>query len=126
MGHEVQTCGDYEYCLGCGRTTKAKHSALANIVFWRRQYWKPVMRMKRYRKRDHDINFDEWWACKYCHAKGPELNKRTCINPRHNRTEEDDDDSGHRHKRRKTEAEAYCEKINDRSNRHGSRCQQIG
>eukprot|EP00972_Heterocapsa_arctica_P065625 9685467-Heterocapsa_arctica.AAC.1 len=25
MGHEVQTCGDYEYCLGCGRSTKAKH-----------------------------------------------------------------------------------------------------
>eukprot|EP00972_Heterocapsa_arctica_P048518 7151911-Heterocapsa_arctica.AAC.1 len=25
MGHEVQTCGDYEYCLGCGRNTKAKH-----------------------------------------------------------------------------------------------------
>eukprot|EP00972_Heterocapsa_arctica_P069139 10216851-Heterocapsa_arctica.AAC.1 len=55
MGHEVQTCGDYEYCLGCGRTTKAKHSTSANIVFCRRQYCKPVMRMERYRKRKHDI-----------------------------------------------------------------------
>eukprot|EP00972_Heterocapsa_arctica_P015268 2249503-Heterocapsa_arctica.AAC.1 len=27
--HEVQTCGDCEYCLGCGRTTKAKHSTSA-------------------------------------------------------------------------------------------------
>eukprot|EP00972_Heterocapsa_arctica_P000801 112777-Heterocapsa_arctica.AAC.1 len=51
MGHEVQTCGDYEYCLGCGCTTKAKHSTSANIVFWRRQYCKPVMRMKRYRNK---------------------------------------------------------------------------
>eukprot|EP00972_Heterocapsa_arctica_P034875 5133764-Heterocapsa_arctica.AAC.1 len=51
MGHEVQTCGDYEYCLGCGRTTKAKRSISAQIV----QYCKPVMRMKRYRKRNHDI-----------------------------------------------------------------------
>eukprot|EP00972_Heterocapsa_arctica_P101664 14980414-Heterocapsa_arctica.AAC.1 len=77
MGHEVQTCGDYEYCLGCGRTTKAKHSTSANIVFWRRQHCKPVMRMKRYRKRNHEIVFDKWWACKNCHAKGPELNKRS-------------------------------------------------
>eukprot|EP00972_Heterocapsa_arctica_P007677 1118590-Heterocapsa_arctica.AAC.1 len=37
MGHEVQTCGDYEYCLGCGRTTKAKHCTSAKKVFWRRQ-----------------------------------------------------------------------------------------
>eukprot|EP00972_Heterocapsa_arctica_P111197 16371800-Heterocapsa_arctica.AAC.1 len=29
MGHEVQTCGDYKYCLGCGRSTKAKHRASA-------------------------------------------------------------------------------------------------
>eukprot|EP00972_Heterocapsa_arctica_P037520 5524320-Heterocapsa_arctica.AAC.1 len=37
MGHEVQTCDDYEYCLGRGRTTKAKHSTSATIIFWRRQ-----------------------------------------------------------------------------------------
>eukprot|EP00972_Heterocapsa_arctica_P023533 3467659-Heterocapsa_arctica.AAC.1 len=72
--------------------------------------------MKRYRKRNHDIVFDERWACKNCHAKGPELNHISCINPRHNHTEADDDDSGHRHNIRKTEAEAYCEEINDRSN----------
>eukprot|EP00972_Heterocapsa_arctica_P088290 13020421-Heterocapsa_arctica.AAC.1 len=66
MGHEVHICGDYEYCLGCGRTTKAKHSTSAKIVFWRREYCKPVIRMKRYRTRDHDIMFEEWWTCKNC------------------------------------------------------------
>eukprot|EP00972_Heterocapsa_arctica_P101121 14905038-Heterocapsa_arctica.AAC.1 len=60
--------------------------------------------------------FDDWWACQNCIAKGPELNKRKCINPRHNHAEEDDDDDRHRHKRRKAEAEVYCEKIGDRSN----------
>eukprot|EP00972_Heterocapsa_arctica_P039010 5745883-Heterocapsa_arctica.AAC.1 len=25
LGHDVNICGDYEYCLGCGRSTKAKH-----------------------------------------------------------------------------------------------------
>eukprot|EP00972_Heterocapsa_arctica_P090839 13404047-Heterocapsa_arctica.AAC.1 len=34
MGHEVQTCGDYEYCLGCGRNAKAKHSTSAKRVLW--------------------------------------------------------------------------------------------
>eukprot|EP00972_Heterocapsa_arctica_P112660 16433016-Heterocapsa_arctica.AAC.1 len=31
MGHEVRISGDYEYCLGCGRTTKAKHSTSAKL-----------------------------------------------------------------------------------------------
>eukprot|EP00972_Heterocapsa_arctica_P045462 6710637-Heterocapsa_arctica.AAC.1 len=87
MGHEVQTCGDYEYCLECGRTTKAKHSTSAKRVFWRRQYCKPVMIMKRYTKRNHAIVFCyDWWACKNRHAKGPELNKNNCTNPIHNHT----------------------------------------
>eukprot|EP00972_Heterocapsa_arctica_P091508 13498781-Heterocapsa_arctica.AAC.1 len=75
MGHEVQTCGDYEYCLGCGRNNKAKHIISAKRVFWRREFCKPVGRMKRYRKRKHDIIVDDLWACQNCHAKGPELNK---------------------------------------------------
>eukprot|EP00972_Heterocapsa_arctica_P053131 7824658-Heterocapsa_arctica.AAC.1 len=29
IGKEVQTCGDYAYCLGCGRSTKAKRSTSA-------------------------------------------------------------------------------------------------
>eukprot|EP00972_Heterocapsa_arctica_P056008 8260031-Heterocapsa_arctica.AAC.1 len=74
------------------------------------------MRKKRYIHTNHDIIFDEWWACKNCLAKGPELNTINCINPRHNRTEEDDDDDRHRHTRRKTEVTMYCEKIDDRSN----------
>eukprot|EP00972_Heterocapsa_arctica_P048193 7106352-Heterocapsa_arctica.AAC.1 len=32
MGHEVQTCGDYEYCLGRGQNTKAKRSISATTV----------------------------------------------------------------------------------------------
>eukprot|EP00972_Heterocapsa_arctica_P013236 1944877-Heterocapsa_arctica.AAC.1 len=61
MGHEVQTFGDYEYCLGRGRETKAKHSTSENINFWRRQYCKPVILIERYRKINHDIIFDGWW-----------------------------------------------------------------
>eukprot|EP00972_Heterocapsa_arctica_P045064 6651766-Heterocapsa_arctica.AAC.1 len=36
LGHEVQTHGNYEYCLKCGRCTKAKHIDTAKHVFWRR------------------------------------------------------------------------------------------
>eukprot|EP00972_Heterocapsa_arctica_P085141 12545429-Heterocapsa_arctica.AAC.1 len=25
LGHDVKLCGEHEYCLGCGRSTKAKH-----------------------------------------------------------------------------------------------------
>eukprot|EP00972_Heterocapsa_arctica_P014684 2162452-Heterocapsa_arctica.AAC.1 len=37
LGHDVKICGDTEYCLGCGRRTKAKHIDTAKHVFWRRQ-----------------------------------------------------------------------------------------
>ena len=80
MGHNVQISGIYEYCLGCGRETKAKHNISAKIIFWRRQYCKPVILMDRYRKIKHDIIFDKWWACRGCKAIGPELNKRDCTN----------------------------------------------
>eukprot|EP00972_Heterocapsa_arctica_P031877 4696488-Heterocapsa_arctica.AAC.1 len=60
--------------------------------------------------------FDDWWACKNCLAKGPDLNKKNCISPCHNHIEEDDDDDKHRHKIRNTEVEVECEKIDDRSN----------
>eukprot|EP00972_Heterocapsa_arctica_P079404 11702916-Heterocapsa_arctica.AAC.1 len=72
--------------------------------------------MKRYRKINHDLIVDDWWACQNCIAKGPELNKRSCFNPGHNHVEADDDDDRHRHNRRKTEAEVECEKIDDGSN----------
>eukprot|EP00972_Heterocapsa_arctica_P091191 13455768-Heterocapsa_arctica.AAC.1 len=115
MGHEVQICGDYEYCLGCGRNTKTKHSILANRVFWRREYCKPVIRMKRHRRRNHDIIVDGWWACQSCLAKRPALNKMNCINPTHKHVEDDGDDDSHRHKRRRTEIESEGEKNDDRS-----------
>eukprot|EP00972_Heterocapsa_arctica_P017850 2637038-Heterocapsa_arctica.AAC.1 len=72
--------------------------------------------MKRYRKRNHELVFDEWWACKNCHATGPELNKNNCINHRHKHAEEYDDDSGHRHKIRNTDAETEYDATNNRNN----------
>eukprot|EP00972_Heterocapsa_arctica_P037977 5589755-Heterocapsa_arctica.AAC.1 len=47
MGHDVKICGEYEYCLSCGRTTKAKHDTSAKRVFWRRQLCRPVVIMRR-------------------------------------------------------------------------------
>eukprot|EP00972_Heterocapsa_arctica_P096882 14292894-Heterocapsa_arctica.AAC.1 len=72
--------------------------------------------MQRYRRRNHDIIFDDWWACQNCRAKGPALNNRSCINPTHNHVGDHGDDDRHRHTRRKTEVEVECEKIDDRSN----------
>eukprot|EP00972_Heterocapsa_arctica_P095840 14140056-Heterocapsa_arctica.AAC.1 len=116
MGHEVQTCGDYEYCLECGRNTKAKHSTSAKIVFWRREYCKPVIIMQRYRRINPEIIFDGWWACQSCLAKGPALNKRNCINPTRNHLGAEDDEDKHRHNRRRTEVEVESEQVDDRNN----------
>eukprot|EP00972_Heterocapsa_arctica_P084493 12447021-Heterocapsa_arctica.AAC.1 len=71
--------------------------------------------MQRYRRRNHAIIFDDWWACQSCLAKGPALNKRSCINPTHKHIEDDGDDDRHRHKRRRTEIESEGEKNDDRS-----------
>eukprot|EP00972_Heterocapsa_arctica_P057391 8469841-Heterocapsa_arctica.AAC.1 len=71
--------------------------------------------MQRYRRRNHDIVFDGWWACQSCLAKGPALNKRNCINPTHNHDMNDEDDDRHKHKRRRTELDAEQEKNDDRS-----------
>eukprot|EP00972_Heterocapsa_arctica_P035296 5193630-Heterocapsa_arctica.AAC.2 len=79
MGHNVQTSGDYEYCLGCGREAKAKHTT----------------------KRKHDIIFDGCWACQGCLARGPGLNNRDCINPTRNNVDDPDDDDRHIHKIRR-------------------------
>eukprot|EP00972_Heterocapsa_arctica_P102375 15083394-Heterocapsa_arctica.AAC.1 len=89
MGHEFQTCGDYEYCLGCGRNIKAKHSKSANLFYWRSEYRKPVTRMKRYRTRNHDIKIDE-----------------------------DPDDSEHKHNnRKKDKEEENADKKNEEDNK---------
>eukprot|EP00972_Heterocapsa_arctica_P111464 16409772-Heterocapsa_arctica.AAC.1 len=105
MGHDVQTSGVYEYCLGCGRETQAKHNLSAKRIFWRRQYCKPVVRMERYRKRKHDIIVDEWWTCRGCKARGPESNKRDCTQPTEKQDEDTNEDGtdkhDHRNKRRK-------------------------
>eukprot|EP00972_Heterocapsa_arctica_P033926 4995668-Heterocapsa_arctica.AAC.1 len=70
--------------------------------------------MQRYRRRNHDIIFDGWWACQSCLAKGPALNKRHCINPTHKHVEDAGDDDRHRRKRRRTYIESEGEKNDDR------------
>eukprot|EP00972_Heterocapsa_arctica_P028761 4231541-Heterocapsa_arctica.AAC.1 len=50
LGHEVKICGDTEYCLGRGRSTKAKHIDNAKHVFWRRQICRPVLRLRQYQE----------------------------------------------------------------------------
>eukprot|EP00972_Heterocapsa_arctica_P017168 2537980-Heterocapsa_arctica.AAC.1 len=47
LGHNVKICGDYEYCLGRGRTTKAKHIDTAKHVFWRREICTPILRLRQ-------------------------------------------------------------------------------
>eukprot|EP00972_Heterocapsa_arctica_P105767 15580992-Heterocapsa_arctica.AAC.1 len=71
--------------------------------------------MQRYRRRNHDIIFDGWWACQRCLAKGPALNKRSCINPTHKHDVDDEYDYRHRHNRRRTDLEAEKENNDDRS-----------
>eukprot|EP00972_Heterocapsa_arctica_P052618 7743195-Heterocapsa_arctica.AAC.1 len=104
MGHEVQISGRYEYCLGCGRTTKAKHILSARIIDWRRVLCKPVIRMTIYREKNHDIIFEEWWKCTNYKAQGPQLNKIKCthhiVGKRSSGDDDDEDDDNN--KRRKT------------------------
>eukprot|EP00972_Heterocapsa_arctica_P015315 2256240-Heterocapsa_arctica.AAC.2 len=61
--------------------------------------------------------FDDWWACKNCKAKGPELNKRHCPNASHSQTYKDEDDSGHKHTIRKIEEETLPDEDNDEGNK---------
>jgi hypothetical protein len=85
--------GDYEYCLKCGKYTKAKHIATAKHNFWRRDVCRPVLRLRQYLDKQHIIGFDEWWHCKKCEAKGPELNKKFCTGYTHKRWNAGDEDN---------------------------------
>ncbi len=116
MGHKVQTSTDYEYCLDCGRETKTCRSTNDKIIFWRRNYCKPIARIIRYKKRRHDICFDTWWICGNCKAKGPEFNKRDCTNPCTNTDENEED---HRHKRRRTQDYGHAED-NEEERKYGT------
>eukprot|EP00972_Heterocapsa_arctica_P076925 11346801-Heterocapsa_arctica.AAC.1 len=71
--------------------------------------------MQRYRRRNHDIIFDGWWACQNCLAKGLALNKNNCINPTRKHVEDDGDDDRHRHNIRRTEKSSEGENNDDRS-----------
>eukprot|EP00972_Heterocapsa_arctica_P084148 12396458-Heterocapsa_arctica.AAC.1 len=53
LGHDVRICGDTEYCLACGRSTKAKHIDTAKHVFWRRHICNPVLRPRQYQDTRH-------------------------------------------------------------------------
>eukprot|EP00972_Heterocapsa_arctica_P034499 5079975-Heterocapsa_arctica.AAC.1 len=46
LGHDVHVSCKFEYCLGCGRSTKAAHIATASVVFWKRQLCNPVDRLE--------------------------------------------------------------------------------
>eukprot|EP00972_Heterocapsa_arctica_P100537 14822925-Heterocapsa_arctica.AAC.1 len=61
--------------------------------------------MKRYRTRNHDIIFDDWWACRICKAKGPLLSKTNCTHFNEQKIDEDPDDSEHKHNKRKSDNE---------------------
>eukprot|EP00972_Heterocapsa_arctica_P018632 2754117-Heterocapsa_arctica.AAC.1 len=41
LGHKVQTLGNYESCLKCGKCAQAKHIETAKHVFWRRDICTP-------------------------------------------------------------------------------------
>eukprot|EP00972_Heterocapsa_arctica_P043006 6341539-Heterocapsa_arctica.AAC.1 len=69
LGHDVKTHGDYEYCLGYGKCTKAKHIETAKHVFWRRDICTPVLRLRQYRNKQHKVGFDGWWCCTACEAR---------------------------------------------------------
>eukprot|EP00972_Heterocapsa_arctica_P033977 5002919-Heterocapsa_arctica.AAC.1 len=71
MGHEVHICGDTEYCLGCGRSTKAKHIDNAK----------------------HVLEKTDWWCCQACEAVGPDMNKRIGFAYNHKRGNAQDPDT---------------------------------
>eukprot|EP00972_Heterocapsa_arctica_P033232 4889302-Heterocapsa_arctica.AAC.1 len=75
--------------------------------------------MKRYRTRNHDISFDDWWACRNCKAKGPLLNNRNCTHINEKKMHEDPDDSEHKHnKRTKEHEEDNADKKNEEDNKY--------
>eukprot|EP00972_Heterocapsa_arctica_P085873 12655084-Heterocapsa_arctica.AAC.1 len=92
VGHEVKICGDFEYCLGCGRSTKAKHIDTAQHVFWRRQICTLVLRLRPYQDKQHQGGSLNWWYCMACEAKGLDMNKKFCSAYTHNRGKSPDSD----------------------------------
>eukprot|EP00972_Heterocapsa_arctica_P067214 9919296-Heterocapsa_arctica.AAC.1 len=96
LGHDVNICGKYEYCLGWGRNTKAKHIDTAKHVFWRREICTPILRLRQNQDKQHKVGFIEWWCCTACEAKGPTMNNKFCSSYTHKRWENTDSDhSGH-------------------------------
>eukprot|EP00972_Heterocapsa_arctica_P115180 16446443-Heterocapsa_arctica.AAC.1 len=65
------------------------------MIFWRREYCKPVVRITRYWEKEHHAIFDGWWACQNCHARDPGLNKRKCTNLHDNDDRAGDDEHIH-------------------------------
>eukprot|EP00972_Heterocapsa_arctica_P031580 4650939-Heterocapsa_arctica.AAC.1 len=73
--------------------------------------------MERYRNINHDIFFEDWWACENCKANGPFLNKRNCTHFVENKPGDHLDDSGHEHKQiTKDDKDENVEKQNDEDN----------
>eukprot|EP00972_Heterocapsa_arctica_P008589 1253871-Heterocapsa_arctica.AAC.1 len=83
LGHDVTICGDYEYCLGCGRSTKTKHIDTAKHVFSRREICTPILRLRQYQDKHHKVGFKDWWYRTACEAKGPTMNNKFCSSYTH-------------------------------------------
>ena len=54
IGHAVHEVKGCQYCLGCGRSTKAK----AQRLFWKNQACVPSDRYKAYMEKGHRVLFN--------------------------------------------------------------------
>ena len=72
--HEVKGC---QYCLGCGRSTKAK----AQRLFWKNQSCVPSDRYKLYLEKGHKVLFNGSWYCYTCGLVGRDLGVARCGHP---------------------------------------------
>eukprot|EP00972_Heterocapsa_arctica_P019084 2816919-Heterocapsa_arctica.AAC.1 len=83
---------EIEYCLGRGRSTKAKHIDTAKHVFWLREICAPILRLRQYQDKQQQIGFKDWWYCTACEAKGPDMNNQLCYSYTHKRRKHIDSD----------------------------------
>ena len=69
--HEVKGC---QYCLGCGRSTKARVQRL----FWKNQACEPTDRYRSFLEKGHEVLFNGSWYCYACGLVGRGLGFAGC------------------------------------------------